>query len=202
MAGLTSVSIWLFAMLGERGRRAALIREAPARERATSRYDMDANGGEPRPGTMRMRPTEYPHILCNIDKDLPCVSGARLRVQDMVALDQMGETLDEIVLNFPPHTLAEICAALAYYYDHREEVDGIIEQHRRSIDEWRTEVEARQGPSRALELLRARAHTRSKDRWLKNATRDHPIHYRPRRQNDRRAVSPAADSPLRLACAW
>ena len=118
---------------------------------------MDANDGERRPGTMRMRPTEYPHILWNIDKDLPCISGTRLRVQDVVALHQMGESIAEIAVNFPPHTPAEICAALAYYYDHQQEMDRLIEEHRRSMDEWRAETEARQGPSKARELLRTRA---------------------------------------------
>ncbi|MGH2586206.1 MAG: DUF433 domain-containing protein, partial [Dehalococcoidia bacterium] len=71
--------------------------------------------------TMRMRPTEYPHILWNIDKDLPCISGTRLRVQDVVAHHQDGRSIEEITEVFPPHTRAEICAALAYYYDHRGE---------------------------------------------------------------------------------
>jgi uncharacterized protein (DUF433 family) len=115
---------------------------------------MDANGEAHRPGTMRMRPTEYPHILWNIDKDLPCISGTRLRVQDVVALHQMGESIAEIVANFPPHTPAEICAALAYYYDHQEEVDQIIAEHQRSAEEFRKQIEARQGPSPLRERLR------------------------------------------------
>ena len=115
---------------------------------------MDDNGDERRPRGMRMRPTEYPHILWNIDKDLPCISGTRLRVQDVVALHQMGQSIGEIVENFPPHAPAEICAALAYYYDHQEEMDKLIAEHSRSAEAMRSAIEARQGPSPLSEKLR------------------------------------------------
>ena len=116
---------------------------------------MDENGDERRPRGMRMRPTEYPHILWNIDKDLPCISGTRLRVQDVIALHQMGQSIGEIVENFPPHTPAEICAALAYYYDHKDEMDELIAEHERSAIAMLAEIEARQGPSPLRERLRA-----------------------------------------------
>ena len=116
---------------------------------------MNENGDAQLPGTMRMRPTEYPHILWNIDKDLPCISGTRLRVQDVVALHKAGHTIEEITDDFPPHTRAEVCAALAYYYDHQEEMDELIAEHRRSAEAMRSEIEARQGPSPLREKLRA-----------------------------------------------
>jgi uncharacterized protein (DUF433 family) len=105
---------------------------------------------------MQMRPTEYPHIFWNEDKNLPCVAGTRLRVQDVVAHHKAGRSIQAIAADFPPHTRAEICSALAYYYDHKEEMDRLIEEHRRSMEEWRAEVEAIQGPSKARELLKAR----------------------------------------------
>lgn len=116
-----------------------------------------AENEDARGTTMRMRPTEYPHILWNIDKDLPCVAGTRLRVQDVVALHQMGERIEEIAANFLPHTPAEVRPALAYCYDHQDAVDQLIAEHEGSMDEWRAEVEMKQGPSKARELLRARA---------------------------------------------
>ncbi len=116
---------------------------------------MDTNGPAPQASSMRMRPTEYPHILWNVDKDLPCISGTRLRVQDVVALHKAGRTIEEITDDFPPHTPAEICAALAYYYDHQEEMDELIAEHRRSAEAMRSEIEAREGPSPLREKLRA-----------------------------------------------
>ena len=117
---------------------------------------MSEHDDERRPRGMRMRPTEYPHILWNIDKDLPCISGTRLRVQDVVVLHHMGESIAEIVANFPPHSPAEICAALAYYYDHQDEMDELIEEHHRSARAWRAEVEAGRGPTKAQLLARAK----------------------------------------------
>ena len=118
---------------------------------------MDGSETKPRPGTMRMRPTEYPHILWNIDKELPCISGTRLRVQDVVALHLGGRTLEEIEEAYPSYSRAELLSVLAYYYDHQQEMDKLMEDHRREMEEWRAEVEARQGPSKARETLRARS---------------------------------------------
>jgi hypothetical protein len=38
-----------------------------------------------------------------------------------------GWSAEEIVVQYPYLTLAEIHAALAYYHDHREEIDGELE---------------------------------------------------------------------------
>ena len=118
---------------------------------------MDANGNERRSRGMRMRPTEYPHILWNIDKDLPCISGTRLRVQDVVALHLGGRSLEEIEEAYPTYSRAELLSALAYYYDHQQELDELMDEHRRSAEAWRTEIEPRQGPSKARLVARARA---------------------------------------------
>ena len=116
---------------------------------------MNANGEDGRPGTMRMRPTEYPHILWNIDKDLPCISGTRLRVQDVVAHYRAGRSAEEIQQAYPSYTLAQVFSALAYYYDHMEEMDRQIEERRRMAEAALAEIEARQGPSPLREKLRA-----------------------------------------------
>ena len=105
---------------------------------------------------MRMRPTEYPHILWNEDKGLPCISGTRLRVQDVVAHHLAGRSLAEIEEAYPSYSRAEILSALAYYYDHRQEVDRLMEEHRRSAEAMLAEIEARQGPSKARALFRAK----------------------------------------------
>jgi hypothetical protein len=36
----------------------------------------------------------------------------------------MGQSADEIVSSFPQLSLADVYAALAYYHDHREEIDN------------------------------------------------------------------------------
>jgi uncharacterized protein (DUF433 family) len=54
------------------------------------------------------------------------IAGHRVRVQDIVLWNEEGLTPDEIVSRIPTISLADVHAALAYYYDHREEVDRQI----------------------------------------------------------------------------
>ena len=56
----------------------------------------------------------------------PRIAGHRITVQDIVVWHQnMGKSVDEICLE---HDLgpAEVHAALAYYFDHRKEIDSSI----------------------------------------------------------------------------
>jgi len=51
------------------------------------------------------------------------IVGHRVRVMDVVVWHEMrGYCADEIVAMFPGVTLADVYAALAYYFDHREEI--------------------------------------------------------------------------------
>ena len=53
-----------------------------------------------------------------------CIDGHRVRVQDIVVWhEKRGYCPDEIVDMFPGITLADVYAALAYYFDNRREID-------------------------------------------------------------------------------
>jgi uncharacterized protein (DUF433 family) len=65
------------------------------------------------------------------------IAGHRVRVQDVVLWNEEGLSADEIVSRVPRITLADVHAALVYYYDHREEVNQQI----RSDGEYATSVE-------------------------------------------------------------
>lgn len=55
----------------------------------------------------------------------PRIAGSRIRVKDVVIWhDRQGMTPSEIVSKWPHVTLASIYAALAYYHDHREEMNA------------------------------------------------------------------------------
>jgi uncharacterized protein (DUF433 family) len=55
------------------------------------------------------------------------IVGHRICVQDIVIRHgRMGCTPDDIVDQFPTITLADVHAALAYYWDNREEIDRAI----------------------------------------------------------------------------
>jgi uncharacterized protein (DUF433 family) len=57
----------------------------------------------------------------------PRIAGSRIRVKDVVIWhERQGMAPAEIVSKWPHLTLASIYAALAYYHDHREEVNAEI----------------------------------------------------------------------------
>jgi uncharacterized protein (DUF433 family) len=61
----------------------------------------------------------------------PRISGHRIKVQHVAVWhERMGLSPDEIASQHPGLTLADVYAALAYYWDHREEIDKDIEDDR------------------------------------------------------------------------
>jgi uncharacterized protein (DUF433 family) len=58
----------------------------------------------------------------------PRIAGHRITVQNIVIwYDRMGKSADEIATEYDLE-LADIHAALAYYFDHRAEIDKAIEE--------------------------------------------------------------------------
>ena len=55
------------------------------------------------------------------------VEGTRIGVHDVVGLLQNGETVDSLIANcFPDLTRAQVYECLAYYEDHRGEIDLLV----------------------------------------------------------------------------
>src|SRR5271165_5384069 len=58
-----------------------------------------------------------------------CVAGTRIRVQDIYVWHELrGQSPDEIVTNFPQLTLADVHAAMAYYWDNAQEIQQEMAQ--------------------------------------------------------------------------
>jgi uncharacterized protein (DUF433 family) len=54
-----------------------------------------------------------------------CIAGHRIRVMDVVGWHEMrGMSPEEIVYQFPGITLADVHAALTYYFDNRAEIEA------------------------------------------------------------------------------
>ena len=65
----------------------------------------------------------------------PRIDGSRIRVVDIVLWhEKRGLTPDEIVDQFPGIKLADVYAALAYYFDHREAIDHDFAREREAIE--------------------------------------------------------------------
>ncbi|MGH7577469.1 MAG: DUF433 domain-containing protein [Longimicrobiales bacterium] len=55
------------------------------------------------------------------------IDGTRIGVHDVIGLLQNGETVDTIVTRcFPTLTRAQVFECLAYYEDHRGEIDVLV----------------------------------------------------------------------------
>ena len=76
--------------------------------------------------------TEYPHVELEETTGMPYIRGTRFKVTQIV-LDRLAYNwdADEIQRQHPQLTLAQIYAAMAYYHDHQEQLDALIEARER-----------------------------------------------------------------------
>ncbi len=98
-----------------------------------------------------MQPATTKHIECRPDTcgGKPCICGTRTRVWDIhVWHDLRGQSAEEIVAAYPQVSLADVHAALAYYLDHREEIERQMSEASASV----ARLEAEQGPTRFSRL--------------------------------------------------
>ncbi len=88
--------------------------------------------------------TTYEHILID-DHGIPQIAGANTKVVELV-LDNLayGWSPEELAFQHSHLTLGQIHSALAYYYDHRDEIDQNIERRLHDVETMqRSSVETR-----------------------------------------------------------
>lgn len=54
------------------------------------------------------------------------IDGTRIGVHDVIGLVVNGASVDEVCRNFPGVKRAQVYACLAYYEDHRAEIDDLV----------------------------------------------------------------------------
>jgi uncharacterized protein (DUF433 family) len=65
----------------------------------------------------------------------PCVAGTRIRVQDIYVWHELqGRSPDQIVSAYPHLTLADVYAALAYFWDHRDHILRQMKQEEELVE--------------------------------------------------------------------
>jgi uncharacterized protein (DUF433 family) len=103
------------------------------------------------PRETKTLPVISEHIVSTKDTcgGAPRIAGSRIRVKDIVIWHiHRGMSLDEIITKWPHLTHAGVHAALAYYYDRRDEIEAEI-----AADEaWYEEMKAKT-PSLVQEKL-------------------------------------------------
>ncbi len=78
------------------------------------------------------------------------IAGTRIRVMDIVIwYEKHGKTADEVVDMFSSITLADVHAAMAYYYDNRNEIEQDFKREAEIVSEMKAKY-----PSILKEKLR------------------------------------------------
>lgn len=81
--------------------------------------------------------THYEHVVLNQVK-VPIIAGTTMKVIELVLAHlAYGWSPEELHFQFPPLTLGQIHSALAYYWDHQEELDKDIERRLESVEQVR-----------------------------------------------------------------
>ncbi len=102
-----------------------------------------------------MQPVMEQHIVINPDVrgGKPHIAGTRIAVADVVLMHlRLGQSLEEIAGKYDL-SLAAVHAAMAYYYDHRAEIDRSVEE-----DAAFAQAFQQKNPSPLQEKLRALGH--------------------------------------------
>jgi uncharacterized protein (DUF433 family) len=64
----------------------------------------------------------------------PCIAGTGVTVRRVAVLHNMGETPEEIASDYGHLSLAQVHAALAYYYANKAEIDADLQAEEREYD--------------------------------------------------------------------
>ena len=84
--------------------------------------------------------TEYAHVVCTpgVVGGEARIAGHRVRVRDIVAARDLGGLAPEEIAAsvYPDLTLAQVYAGLAYYEDHRDEIDRAFEDEAEFVDDF------------------------------------------------------------------
>lgn len=97
-------------------------------------------------------PSEFKHVVLD-DTGRPYVEGTRYQVR-MLGLEHVlyGWSPEELKWQHSDLSMGQVCAALAYYFDHQSQMEAETEAERRTVDELRA---GESQPSR-IELERRR----------------------------------------------
>jgi uncharacterized protein (DUF433 family) len=96
---------------------------------------------------------EHIEIVEGVSGPKARIIGHRIRVKDIVSWHEHQQvSVDEIVEQFPQLTHGDVYAALAYYWDHKAEIDASMAADEAFVEEMRRSAP----PSRFQELLKQR----------------------------------------------
>ena len=80
--------------------------------------------------SITLKKTSYPYITSHheIAGGSPVIEGTRITVRCIAGYYQMGMSVDDILTSLSHLTSSQVHSALAYYFDHQEEIDRDLEE--------------------------------------------------------------------------
>ncbi|NIA12074.1 MAG: DUF433 domain-containing protein [Nitrospiraceae bacterium] len=83
----------------------------------------------------------YPHIGSDpeIAGGEPIIVGTRITVRCIAGYYQMGMSADEILTTLSHLTPSQVHSALAYYFDHQEEIDSDLAESS-DVEFWKSKI--------------------------------------------------------------
>jgi uncharacterized protein (DUF433 family) len=73
--------------------------------------------------------TRYEHIVLD-NEGVAKITGSRIKVAHLAAEHvHWGWSAEEIAYQHPPLTLGQVYSALAYYWDHRDQIDAYLQKN-------------------------------------------------------------------------
>jgi len=112
-----------------------------------------------------MESTGYEHIV--IRDSVPRIKNSGVKVvqiaEDLVKAGWDGQEIHE---NYPWISLPQIYSALAYYFEHKDEIDADMERRERYAEEMRAKLEDPAFVARAQEMRRRLDEERARGREI------------------------------------
>ncbi len=88
------------------------------------------------------RKLDYPYITSDpgIADGRPVIEGTRITVNCIAGYYQLGMSINEILESLRHLTPSQVHSALAYYFDHQDEIDADLEQEG-NIEYWKSQIQ-------------------------------------------------------------
>ena len=83
--------------------------------------------------------TPVPSLVCLDEHGQPRIQGTRFKVIHIARDRRQGLDADAIQAAYPDLTLAQVYAALSYYYEHKQDLDAQMERDEREREAFAAE---------------------------------------------------------------
>lgn len=96
-------------------------------------------------------PTDYKHILLD-ERNVPFIAGTTMKVVELVtSVHAYDWSPEELHFQYPHINMSQIYSALAYYWEHKEEIDADMKRR----EEYAEKLQKEAGESPFAARLRA-----------------------------------------------